>query len=63
MNTEKEFLTTEEVADRLSVSIRSVKTWLKNGDLPSFRKGRLVRIRQEDFDQFVKDHTSPPQGG
>ena len=39
--------TVEEVADRLNVSIRTVRRRIKDKTLPIVRFGRLVRIRPE----------------
>jgi|HubBroStandDraft_4_1064222.scaffolds.fasta_scaffold4346718_1 excisionase family DNA binding protein len=40
-------LTAAEVADRLNISLRTVRRLIKNGMLPIVRIGRLVRIRPE----------------
>ena len=40
-------LTASEVADRLNISLRTVRRLIKNGMLPIVRIGRLVRIRPE----------------
>jgi excisionase family DNA binding protein len=57
MNTEKEFYTTEDVAKMMDVSTRTVKSWLKDGDLPSFKKGRLVRISKDQLAKFIEDYS------
>jgi excisionase family DNA binding protein len=40
-------LTAAEVADRLNISLRTVRRLIKNGMLPIVRIGRSVRIRPE----------------
>jgi len=44
----------EEVAQRLSVSPKMVRTWLREGKLPGVRLGRLWRIDAEALEHFLK---------
>ncbi len=49
--------TTKQVADILSVSLRTVQSWIRNGSLPHVRLGdgkRLVRIRAQDLEAFIQ---------
>jgi len=48
-------VTAEEVAALLKVSPKSIYRWAKEGLLPAFREGRLVRFRESDVETFVKD--------
>lgn len=48
-------VTAEEVATLLKVSPKSIYRWAKDGLLPAFREGRLVRFRESDVEAFVKD--------
>jgi excisionase family DNA binding protein len=41
------------VARLLNVSLAYVYKLVHNGDLPFFRIGRAMRIRQADFDRYV----------
>ncbi|CAO3424258.1 helix-turn-helix domain-containing protein [Azospirillum endophyticum] len=47
-------LTIPEVADRLQVSIKTVRRWIVSGDLPTVRLGRQIRIQQKDLDIFLR---------
>lgn len=47
------FLTPEEVADKLVVSPRSVRRWLREGRLKGIKVGRLWRIRERDLEVFL----------
>lgn len=49
-----QYLTPEEVADRLRVSKWSVYRMVDRGELPSARIGRLVRIPEEALPDLVK---------
>ena len=45
--------TTEEVANRLAVSIKSVHRWVTAGDLHTYRLGHQLRISEEDLRAFL----------
>jgi excisionase family DNA binding protein len=54
--------TTEEVAQLLRVSQRTVQDWIRSGTLTAVRYGRLLRIRQADLASFgeVLPRCTPP---
>ena len=47
-------LTIPEVAERLQVSIKTVRRWIVSGDLPTVRLGRQIRIQPKDLDIFLR---------
>lgn len=47
-------LTVQEVADRLRVTPRAVRSWIKEGKLKAVRIGRTIRVRSEDLDELIK---------
>lgn len=47
-------LTIPDVADRLQVSIKTVRRWIVSGDLPTVRLGRQIRIQPKDLDIFLR---------
>ncbi len=48
-------LTVQEVAKRLRVNEKTVRTWINSGDLPAFPVGgRGYRISKADLDRFVE---------
>lgn len=53
-------LTTEEVAQMLRVTRRTVTTWLQQGKLAGIKlgegRGAEWRIRQQDLDAFIVAH-------
>jgi excisionase family DNA binding protein len=51
-------LTVEEVAAFLKVCTRTVRRWIKSGELPVARLGRQYRIRRRDLELFVRDRLS-----
>lgn len=50
-----EYLSTQEVADKLSVSYLSVYYWIKGGVLPAYKFKRDFRISVTDLNKFIKD--------
>jgi len=55
-------LTTAEVAKLLRVHQRTVQEWIRTGELPALRFGRVLRIRQADlvtFGEIVPHRTAP----
>ncbi len=62
-------LTVPEVAARLSCSVATVKRRIRDGSLPAFRDGRLVRVRESDLARYIAAHvtrrassSTPPVG-
>lgn len=50
-----EWLSVEEVAQILKMDEETVRRWIRNRQLKAYRFGRDLRIRREDFDEFVKE--------
>lgn len=46
-------LTPEEAAERLAVSPKSIREWLRQGKLKGVRAGRLWRIKERDLEAFL----------
>ena len=51
---EADAFTLEEIAARMKVSKRTVRGW----NLRTFKIGRVVRVRRQDFDIFLSQHTA-----
>lgn len=47
-------LTTAETAEILRVSLRSVRRWIADGNLPVVRLGRKVLIRRSDLRSAIR---------
>ena len=52
---EMEYLSTQEVADKLSVSYLSVYYWIRDGVLPAYKFRRAFRISVTDLNKFIRD--------
>ncbi|OUV71782.1 MAG: hypothetical protein CBC83_07535, partial [Flavobacteriales bacterium TMED123] len=53
-NTPTDFLTVDQVAALLGVSAKTIRRWVKIGDLAHHRFGRQVRISLADLRSFTE---------
>ncbi len=53
---EVRLLTIPDVAEFCRVSTRSVRRWIKAGELPAIRLGRQWRIVRRDLEGFLNDN-------
>lgn len=51
------YLSTVEVAERLSVHPRTVTNLARDGRLPGVKVGRLLRFHPDDLDAFLAEST------
>lgn len=54
----EEWLTVQEITQRLKVHEESVRRWIRSGDLPAILLGSSkggYRIRSSDFDRFLEE--------
>jgi len=42
------------IAKRLSVSERTVRRWIENGDIPAYKFNAAVRIKERDLTAFIE---------
>ncbi len=57
MSNDDEMLTVHEVAQLLRVEPRTVRDWIRTGQLPAIRIGRMLRIRRGDLRRFLKNRS------
>ncbi len=50
-------LTPEQVAEALCLSRSTTYRLIETGELPTVRIGRLRRVRKEDLERWVAEHT------
>lgn len=50
----KQYLTVEDIADLLGVSVDTVRNWIKQGRLEAYKVGRDYRISNEQFEKFME---------
>ena len=49
-------LTVQEIADRLRVEHKTVRSLIAKGKLRAVRLGRALRIREADFEDFLEEN-------
>ncbi len=54
MQEEERMYTVEEVAQRLRVNPRTVRSWIASGELIALDVGREYRISQSDLNAFME---------
>lgn len=59
----EKFYTCEEIAERYAVKITTVWEWIRRGDLPAVKVGRLYRIRADDLEAFERNSRTVPKAG
>ena len=52
-------LTPREAADYMAVAPRTIKEWLRKGDLTGLKVKNMWRIRKSDLEQFIHQGNSP----
>gem|GEM_PF-1282818 len=50
------FFTERSLADYLAVSDRTVRNWIRRGELPSYKLGAARRIDPADVENFLARH-------
>ena len=72
MTDEKAWMGTKEAAARLGVTLRSLYRFIDEGDLPAYKFGRVIRVREEDVERYMEscriqpgqlEHLYPPLKG
>jgi excisionase family DNA binding protein len=54
--TTEALLTVEQVQELLQVGRTFAYSLIKSGELPSYRVGRLLRVRRQDIDRWLEHH-------
>ncbi|MGN6586166.1 MAG: helix-turn-helix domain-containing protein [Solirubrobacterales bacterium] len=50
------FFTERTLADYLAVSDRTIRNWIRRGELPSYKLGAARRIDPADVEDFLARH-------
>ncbi len=58
----EKLLTPEDAAERLAVSPKSIRDWLRAGKLKGVKAGKLWRIHESDLEDFLKAGTGNEMG-
>lgn len=52
-NTNDEYYSIQEVADKLKVAYLTVYRWIQSGKLKAVKAGKQYRIKMSDLDKFI----------
>lgn len=52
--TTTEYLSLQEAADRVGVSVKTLRRRIAEGKLPAYRSGRIIRVRAADVDEMMQ---------
>lgn len=47
------WMSTADAARRLGVTTRTLYRFINEGQLPAYRLGRVIRLKQDDVDAFI----------
>lgn len=67
-------MSTADAADYLGVTLRTVYRFIDDGQLPAYKFGRVIRVKEEDVQAFIESariepgslehlHPEPPTSG
>jgi excisionase family DNA binding protein len=54
-------LTLKEAADRLAISLATIRSWVWHRKIEVVKIGRCVRIKEEVIDDLISRSTVPPK--
>ncbi len=52
--TATEWLTIQEAADYIRIKPTTIRKYIRNGKLISYRQGNIVRLKRSDLDNFLE---------
>ncbi|HHT09990.1 MAG: helix-turn-helix domain-containing protein [Atribacterota bacterium] len=52
----KKFLTIKEISEDLKVSVSTVRRWVMEGKLKTYKLGKVIRISEEDLMEFIENN-------
>lgn len=52
--TPEKWVNLEDIAEHLSVSTDTVRTWIKNGKLPFYRAGKRYKFKISEVDEWLR---------
>ena len=54
------WLSTTEVRDRLGITLRTLYRLIDEGQIPAYKIGRVIRMKEEDLDAFLQKSRIEP---
>lgn len=59
----KDFLETQDIAERLGIAVRQVQRLARQGRIPHVRDGRKIRVPRVAWEQFVAEQADAAMAG
>lgn len=53
---EKEFFTTQELAELLQLKVATIYKYVREDKLPTYKFGKALRFRNSDVEAFLQQH-------
>ncbi|HLI14771.1 MAG TPA: helix-turn-helix domain-containing protein [Acidimicrobiales bacterium] len=53
MSAAPHWLSTKEASEFLGVNLRTLYRFIDEGELPAYKFGRVIRLKEEDLERFV----------
>ena len=47
-------MSTKEAAEHLGVTLRSLYRFIDEGQVPAYKFGRVIRLKEEDVDRYIE---------
>jgi excisionase family DNA binding protein len=60
MSSTPQYLSIEQAAEYLNVTVRQVRNWIATRTIEHVKMGKYVRFRKEYLDQWVEKNTVKP---
>ncbi|HET7489462.1 MAG TPA: helix-turn-helix domain-containing protein [Acidimicrobiales bacterium] len=54
MPDEIRWMSTRETAERLGITLRTLYRFIDEGQIPAFKFGRVIRLKESDVDTFIE---------
>jgi excisionase family DNA binding protein len=48
------WMSTKEACERLGVTLRTLYRFIDQGDLPAYKMGRVIRLKEDEVDAFIE---------
>jgi excisionase family DNA binding protein len=48
------WMSTQEAAERLGITVRTLYRLIDHGELPAYKFGRVIRLQEADVDDFIR---------
>ena len=61
-NKNTRLLTTQEIAEYINISHRTVESWVSKRKIPFVKVGRLTRFRIDQIEEWIENKKIKPQG-